>query len=114
MSFYEQTIVTKQDLSAPEVEKVESKYADIISGASGKVVKIEKWGLLNFARKIKNYNRGHYIHIKFEGNGKTLEEINKKIKIDNSILRNLIIKYKKLNLEMEYFNKEKTEDEKAK
>ena len=42
------------------------------------------------------------------------ERINKKIKIDNSILRNLIIKYKKLNLEMEYFNKEKTEDEKAK
>ena len=38
MSFYEQTIVTKQDLSAPEVEKVESKYADIISGASGKVL----------------------------------------------------------------------------
>ena len=76
MEFYEHTLIAKQDLSSAEIEKVQSKYNDIINGTSGKVVKIEKWGLLNFSRKIRNYNKGFYIHYKFEGNNKTIDEIN--------------------------------------
>lgn len=106
MSLYEHTLVAKQDLSSVEVKKIEDKYNDIINNTSGKVIKIELWGLQNFANKIKNYNKGFYIHYKFEGNSKTLEEIKKNILIDNSILRHLIIKYKKLDLEKEYFKKE--------
>ena len=68
---------------------------------------MEEWGLLSLARKIKRYNKGFYIHFKFEGNKKTLGEINKKIKIDSSVIRYLIVKYKKLDTESEYFKKEK-------
>jgi ribosomal protein S6 len=32
---------------------MQKKYDDIITGSNGKVIKIEKWGLINFARKIK-------------------------------------------------------------
>tara|TARA_B100000427_G_C15233819_1_gene474581 strand:- start:277 stop:612 length:336 start_codon:yes stop_codon:yes gene_type:complete len=106
MNFYEHTVVTKQDLSSTEIEKIQSKYNDIINSSSGKVVKIEKWGLLNFARKINNYNKGFYIHYKFEGNNKTVDEIKKNSIVDNSVLRHLTIKYKKLDLETEYFKKE--------
>ena len=114
MNFYEHTLVAKQDLSSAEVEKIENKYSDIINNTSGKVIKIEKWGLLNFAKKIKKYNKGFYIHYKFEGSSKTLNEIQKNINIDGSVLRHLTIKYKKLDLENEYFNKQRTEDEKKK
>ena len=86
MDFYEHTLIAKQDLSSAEIEKVQSKYNDIINGTSGKVVKIEKWGLLNFARKIRNYNKGFYIHYKFEGNNKTIDEIKKKIHTKSSFL----------------------------
>ena len=114
MSFYEQTIVAKQDLSSAEVDKIEDKYNELIKSTSGKVIKIEKWGLLNFSRKIKNYNKGHFIHYKFEASPETLVEINKKIKLDSSILNHLTVKYKKLDTEIEYFNKSKDEDEKKK
>jgi small subunit ribosomal protein S6 len=113
MSFYEHTLVAKQDLSTTEVENVQKKYNDIINQSSGKVIKIEKWGLLNFAQKINSYNKGFYIHYKFEGNGKTLDEIKKNITIDNSVLRHLIIKYKKLDTETEFF-KDKENNEKKK
>jgi len=112
MEFYEHTLIAKQDLSSAEIEKVQSKYNDIINGTSGKVVKIEKWGLLNFARKIRNYNKGFYIHYKFEGNNKTIDEIKKNILIDNSVLRHLTIKYKELDLETEYFRKDEKGNEK--
>ena len=107
MSFYENTLVTKQDLPKSELEKIKEKYSDIINNNSGKVLKIEEWGLLNLARKIKKYNKGFYIHYKFEGNKETLNEIDKKIKVDSSIIRNLVVKYKALDIENEYFKKEK-------
>ena len=44
MSFYEHTLVAKQDLSTAEIDKVQAKYNDIINSSSGKVVKIEQWG----------------------------------------------------------------------
>ena len=107
MTFYENTLITKQDLPKSELDKIKEKYNDLINNNSGKVVKIEEWGLLNLATKIRKYNKGFYIHYKFEGNKKTLNEINKKIKIDGSIIRHLIVKYKTLDTENEYFKKER-------
>ena len=105
MSFYENTIITKQDLPKSELEKIKDKYSNLINNNSGKVIKIEEWGLLNLTRKIKRYNKAFYIHYKFEGNKETLNEINKKIKIDDSIIRHLIVKYKNLDTKNEYFKK---------
>ena len=107
MSFYENTLVAKQDLPTSELKKIKEKYNDLINSNSGKVVKIEEWGLLNLATKIRKYNKGFYIHYKFEGNKKTLSEIDKKVKIDNSIIRYLLVKYKKLDTKNEYFKKDK-------
>ena len=105
MSFYENTLITKQDLPKTEIENIKNKYSELINNNFGKVIKIEEWGLLNLARKIKRYNKGFYIHYEFEGNKKTLEEVTKKIKLDNSVIRHLVVKYKNLDTEKEYFNK---------
>ena len=107
MAFYENTIVARQDLAEKELNSIKQKYNEIINKSSGKVVKIEEWGLLNLAKKIKNYKKGFYIHYKFEGNKETLNEIKKKIKIDSSIIRYLTVKYKKLDTKNEFFKKDK-------
>ena len=105
MAFYENTIVAKQDLAEKEIRSIKEKYNDIINKSAGKVVKIEEWGLLNLSRKIRNYKKGFFIHFKFEGNKDTLNEIKNRMNIDSSIIRHLVVKYKKLNLEAEYFQK---------
>ena len=103
MAFYENTIIARQDLAEKDLNDIKSKYESVIDDTSGKVIKIEMWGLLNFAKRIKKHNKGFYIHYKFEGNNKTINEINNKIKNDNSIIRNLIVKYKKLDTKNEFF-----------
>ena len=103
MAFYENTIVAKQDLAEKELKSIKDKYNELINNSSGKVMKIEEWGLLNLSHRIKNYKKGFYIHYKFEGNKETLNEIEKKIKIDGSIIRFLTVKYKKLDTNKEYF-----------
>lgn len=106
MAFYENTIVAKQDLAEKELKNIRDKYNNLINSSSGNVVKIENWGLLNLANKIKKYNKGFFIHYKFEGNGNTLKEVEKKIKIDTSIIRHLTVKYTRLDTENEYFKKD--------
>lgn len=105
MAFYENTIVVRQDLAEKEVKDLKDKYNKIIKESSGKVIKVEDWGLIGLAKRISNYKKAFFIHYKFEGNKKTLNDIESKIKIDNSIIRHLTVKYKKLDVKNEFFNK---------
>ena len=102
MAFYEHTIVGKQDLSEKEVENLISKYSKIID-KSGKILKTEKWGLLNLANKIKKNKKGIFVHFKMESEGKVIKEIEKLLSIDANVIRFLTVKYNKLDLENEYF-----------
>ena len=103
MAFYENTIIAKQDLAKKDIKDIKDRYSDLINKTSGKVLKVEDWGLLSLANNIKNYKKGFYIHYKFQGNKETLLEIGKKIKLDRSIVRNLVVKYKNLDMKTEYF-----------
>jgi small subunit ribosomal protein S6 len=103
MNFYEHTLIARQDLSKPQFDKIRDKYKNLINQTDGKVLKTEEWGILNFSRKIKKFNKGYYIHYKFEGSPKTIETIKKSINIDREVLRYLIVKYKQLDLKTEFF-----------
>jgi len=105
MNCYEHTFISKQDLSESQTTKLINKYEDIINKNLGKVRKTEKWGLRNLAYKIKNNKKGFYFHIKFEGVGKTVEELEGAENIDEVLLRFLTIKVKKHNLDINYFEK---------
>ena len=51
MAFYENTIIAKQDLAVKDLKLIKDKYNDLINSTSGKVVKIEEWGLLVWLTK---------------------------------------------------------------
>jgi len=105
MNCYEHTFITKQDLPESQAKKLLDKYKDLIEANSGKVLKTEEWGLRNLSHRIKNNKKGFYFHFKFEAIGKTIEELEKAENIDESLLRYLTIRVKKLDLEKNYFEK---------
>ena len=105
MNCYEHTMIIKQDLLEKQLKSLVSKYEEIINKNSGKIIKVEEWGLMNFSRNIKNNKKGYYFHIKFDGNGKTIEELEKAENIDQMLIRYLTIKVKKHDLENNYFEK---------
>ena len=105
MNCYEHTFITKQDLAENQAKKVLGKYEDIIKKNSGKILKTEEWGLRNFSHEIKNNKKGFYFHIKFEGIGKTVDELEKAENIDQMLIRYLTVRVKAHDLEKEYFEK---------
>ena len=105
MNCYEHTFITKQDLVENQSKKIINKYEDIINKNSGKIIKIEEWGLRSLSYKIKNNRKGIYFHIKFEGEGKTIEELEKAENIDQMLIRYLTVKVKRHTLDINYFEK---------
>ena len=105
MNCYEHTFITKQDLSSSQAETVINKYEDIIKKNSGKVLKTEEWGLRNLSHNIKNNKKGFYFHIKFDGIGKTIEELERAENIDEMLIRYLTVRVKKHNLKEDFFEK---------
>ena len=105
MNCYEHTFITKQDLPSSQVKTIVNKYENIIKKNSGKVLKTEEWGLRNLSLIIKNNKKGIYFHIKLEGNGKTIEELEKAENIDEALIRYLTVRVKKHDLEENFFEK---------
>ena len=105
MSCYEHTLIVKQEKFENQSKEIINKYEDLINKNSGKVLKTEEWGLRNLARVIKDNKKGFYFHIKFEGTGKTIEELEKAENIDQMLIRFLTVKVKKHDLKKEYFEK---------
>ena len=105
MNSYEHTIIVKQDLPESQTGQLVSKYTDLITKNSGKVLKTEEWGLRNLSYNIRNNKKGFYFHIKFDGLGKTIEELEKAENIDKMLIRFLTVRVKKHDLETNYFAK---------
>ena len=105
MNCYEHTFITKNDLSENQAKKLLEKYEGLISKNSGKILKTEEWGLRNLSHIIKNNKKGFYFHIKLEGIGKTIEELEKVGNIDQMLIRFLTVRVKKHDLKKEYFEK---------
>ena len=105
MNSYEHTFIAKPELSESQIKKVSEKYKEIVSKNSGKILKIEEWGLRTLSYQIKNSKKGIYFHFKLEGDGKTIEELEKAENIDNMLLRYLTVKVKKIDLKTNYFEK---------
>ena len=105
MNCYENTFIAKQDLRENQTQQLIDKYTGIIKKNSGKVLKTEEWGLRNLAHLIKNNKKGFYFHIKLEGIGKTIKELEKAGNIDEVLIRYLTVKVKKHDLEENFFEK---------
>jgi len=105
MNCYEHTLIAKQDLQENQAKDLINKYKEIITKNSGKIVKTEEWGIKNFSHKIKNNRKGFYFHIKLEGTGKTIQELEKAENIDQILIRFLTVKVKNHDLNKIYFEK---------
>ena len=108
MNCYEHTIIIKQDSPQDQIKLLIDKYKNLINNNLGKIVKTEDWGLKNFSHVIKNNRKGFYFHIKFEGIGKTIEELEKAENIDQALIRFLTVKVKEHDIKKEYFEKRET------
>ena len=105
MSFYEHTIVARQDTTESQINQIKEKYSNIVKKFKGNIVKSEHWGLMNLSYVIKKNKKGNFIHFKIDGSGKLIKELEKSEKLDKNLIRYLTVKVNKFDLDTNYFSK---------
>jgi len=99
MALYESTIILRPDLTQADVEKVSEGFEAIVAEAKGKVVKKEFWGLRDLTYKIHKSKKGHYVHFGLDTPSEAIDELRRKFKISEDVLRDLTIKVDSISKE---------------
>ena len=96
-SLYEAVFVFRQDITVSEVNKNIEQLMQIIKTDSGDVLKHEYWGLRSLAYPIKKNKKGHYVMLVIDANKQVLDELKRKIKLSEDVIRDQMIKIKSFN-----------------
>lgn len=91
MRFYETVFIARQDLSTQQVEGLADTYIKLIKEDGGTVHDQEYWGLRTFAYPIKKNTRGHYFFFKIEASLKTMDELQRQMRLNQNVVRQLVV-----------------------
>ena len=96
MNFYELTFIVRQDMSSADLDKITESFLEIVKSFNCNVIINEYWGLKNLAYEIANNKKGHYVFLGLEMNKDCIDELERKIKLSDHVIRHLLLKVEKL------------------
>jgi small subunit ribosomal protein S6 len=91
VKFYELTVIINSSLEESAIQAEIDKIETQITSAQGKTHKLERWGIRRLTYLIKGFNQGYYVHFLYEGPSRLVSEIERAMKINESILRYLTV-----------------------
>ena len=97
MPFYETVFMSRQELSASQVEAQTEKYTAVITENGGKVHKVEQWGLRGLAYRINKSRKAHYTLVELDAPAEAIAEMERQMRIDEDVMRYMTIREEKLS-----------------
>ena len=97
MSYYESILIARQELGDKEIEKIIDNLTNVLKKNKAIVVSTELWGLRPLAYKIEKNKKGHYVMLQIEGDGESIREFERNMRIDENIIRYLSFKIDKVS-----------------
>jgi len=110
MRHYEIVLMIHPDQSE-QVAAMLDRYKAMIVAGGGKIHRIEDWGRRQMAYMIQKLAKAHYVCMNIECDQKTLEELEHAFKFNDAVLRHLIVKLKKAEVEPSIMMKEVQREE---
>jgi small subunit ribosomal protein S6 len=110
MRHYEIVFIVHPDQSE-QVPAMIDRYKSILTTHGGKVHRIEDWGRRQMAYMIDKLAKAHYVCMNIECDQKTLEELEHAFKFNDAVLRHLIVKLNKAEVEPSIMMKEVQREE---
>lgn len=93
MKHYETMFIVKPTLQEEEIKAKIDFFKDIITKNEGVIETCLDMGMRNLAYEIKKNQRGYYFVIYFQANPSLIAELERNYRINEDILRFLIVKY---------------------
>lgn len=93
MKHYETMFIVKPTLVEEEIKQKIDFYKDAIAKNGGSIQTCLDMGMRNLAYEIKKHKRGYYFVIYFTAEPKSILELERLYRINEDILRFIVIKY---------------------
>jgi len=92
MKTYEILYIIRPDLDDEAIAATVDKFADVVTNNAGIDLSVDKWGKRRLAYEVKDYRDGYYVLMNFNGEARTVQELERVMKISDQILRFLTTK----------------------
>ena len=92
MDRYEIMFIVKNTIEEEKVKKIADSLKDLITNDKGNIIDFKEMGKRKLAYPIKKEVTGTYYVMTVEANHDTIKEFNRKVSINENVLRHLIIK----------------------
>lgn len=92
MNRYENVFIGRQDLSQQQMEALGVSLGLFVTQHGGEVVRSEYCGFRALAYPIKKNHKGHYYIMQMKANKDVINELSRMMRINEDIIRNLIVR----------------------
>lgn len=90
MNNYQLLYIINNEAAEETKAEIVDKFVGVIESLNGTVETVDKWGTKKFAYPINHMNQGYYVLIKFAAGPDVPAEIDRQMKNNDKILRQLI------------------------
>lgn len=89
---YELVYIMSPDATEQDVADLHTQIESIITRYQGELVKTENWGRRRLAFRIGKHREGTYILEVFKGTGELTKELDRRLKVIDSVIRHLCVR----------------------
>jgi small subunit ribosomal protein S6 len=89
---YETIYVARPDLTDDIMQKITTRYEQVVNDNKGTMLVSEDWGKRKLAYLIRKHQRGHYIYLNYVAPAAIVAEMERSLGLEDDLLRFLTVK----------------------
>jgi small subunit ribosomal protein S6 len=92
MPLYEHVFLSRQDVSAQQVEELTAQFKGVIEQMGGKVAKLEQWGVKSLSYRLRKNRKAHFTFMNVDAPSAALNEVERQERLNEDVLRYLTVR----------------------
>lgn len=106
---YELVYIVSPDATEEQVAELHGQVEAVVQRMGGQLEKTENWGRRKLAYEIGRYKEGNYVLDVIIGSGELMKEIERRLKVYDTVIRQLIVRVDESELVVERKRTQRTE-----
>ena len=89
---YELVYIVSPDATEQTIAELHTQVESIVTRLQGEMVRTENWGRRRLAYRIGKHREGTYVLEVFNGTGDVTKELDRRLKVTDSVIRHLLVR----------------------
>ncbi len=89
---YELMFIVRPDMADEDLDKLISNLESTVTSAPGTVKKVERMGKRRLAYTVRKFREGIYILLTIEGGGSVIHEVERRLRVTESVIKFLTVR----------------------